>query len=176
MRRMTLATCFGLAAVAFSVQAHDHHDHHAHHDHHGHHMTDYSAQFAAATLTDQVRVEQCWVRLLPAHIPSAGYFILHNDTEQPIEVLAAATPSYDDVMLHETIEEDGMAKMVMADTIQIPAKGTLTFKPGGLHAMFEQPTGALKVGDTMPMELLLANEQKVSVDCKVNPANARSYD
>lgn len=146
------------------------------HSHHSHHVGDYSAQFASAELTDQVRAEQCWVRLLPANVPSAGYFILHNDTPQPVQVVAAATPSYNHVMLHETIEQDGMAKMVMAEQIEIPVQGSLVFKPQGLHAMFEGPTGQLKVGDNMSMELLLDHAKKISMSCKVKPANARQFE
>ena len=42
--------------------------------------------------------------------------------------------------------------------------------------MYEQPTGELKVGDVMHMELLFSDEQKLGVTCKVNEATARAYD
>lgn len=131
---------------------------------------------AAATPTVPITAEQCWVRLLPSHLPSAGYLVLHNQSDEAIEVLAATSPSYDDVMLHETIEEDGMAKMQMVEHLLVPAAGKLDFTPGGLHLMFEQPTGALSVGDTMPLTLLFSGEQKLEVSCKVNEAKARSFD
>lgn len=147
------------------------------HDHHHHpEAADYTADLQQAVVVSDVRVEQCWVRLLPPHIPSAGYFVIHNDQDQPLTLLAGFTPSFDEVMLHETIEEEGMAKMVMADKIHVPAKGSLVFKPGGLHAMYEKPTQDIKVGDTMTMTLLFANQQKVEASCKVNPANARQYE
>lgn len=169
MRKLTQAVISALSfsLIAFSASAHDH----AHHD-----SIDYSAQFAAATPAENITVEQCWVRLLPSHLPSAGYFVIHNNNDEAVEVLAAATPSYDDVMLHETVEEDGMAKMKMAESLAVPAGGSLSFTPGGLHAMFEQPTNALEVGDTMLMELLFSGEQKLSVNCKVNAAKARTFD
>lgn len=157
----------GFSLIAFGASAHEH----AHHD-----RVDYTAQLIAATPAKNLTVEQCWIRLLPSHLPSAGYFVIHNHSDQAVEVLAAATPSYDEVMLHETVEEDGMTKMQMADSLSVAAKSSLSFKPGGLHAMFEQPTGELKVGDTMPMELLFSGEQKLSVNCKVNAAKARAFD
>lgn len=172
MRIFTLSAALSLSVFSLAAAAHDHH-----HGHHGHHdVTDYSAQFAEAKTTTQVRAEQCWVRLLPEHVPSAGYFVLHNDGDQAMNLLAAISPSYDDVMLHETIEQDGMAKMVMAEKMEIPAKGTLEFKPGGLHAMFEKPVAKLQVGDRMQVELLFDHAQKISMDCKVNPANARQFE
>lgn len=169
MRKLTQAAISALSffLITFSASAHDH----AHHD-----SSDYSAQFAAAVPAEKITVEQCWVRLLPSHLPSAGYFVIHNNDDEAVEVLAVATLSYDDVMLHETVEEDGMTKMKMADSLSVPAGGSLDFTPGGLHAMFEQPTGALEVGDTMQMELLFSGEKKLSVDCKVNAAKARVFD
>lgn len=167
MRKLTTLALVGFSTVAFAVSAHEH----THHD-----STDYSALFSTAAAAENITVEQCWIRLLPSHLPSAGYFVIHNNNDEAIEVLAAASPSYDDVMLHETIEENGMTKMQMADSLSVAAKSSLSFKPGGLHAMFEQPTGELKVGDTMPMELLFSGEQKLSVNCKVNAAKARAFD
>lgn len=170
MRNITFAVLCGFSSLALAHGSH----HQASHQHHE--IKDYSAQLAAAKPASEVRVEQCWVRLLPSTVPSAGYFIIHNDSNEDLELIAGATPSYAHVMLHETIEEDGMAKMVMADEMVIPAKSTIEFKPGGLHAMFEQPTHNIELGQTMEMELLFANQQKVAMHCKVNPANARSYE
>lgn len=164
-----MITLIGLSSMAFSVSANDHSQHH------GHDMIDHSAQFAAAKPAKNITVEHCWVRLLPSHLPSAGYFVIHNNNDEAVELLAAATPSYDEVMLHETVEEDGMAKMKMADSLSVPAQDSLSFKPGGLHAMFEQPTAALKVGDTMQMELLFDHAQKLRIECKVNPAKALTF-
>ncbi|MEZ2722191.1 copper chaperone PCu(A)C [Paenalcaligenes hominis] len=169
MRNVTFAILCGFSSLALAHGGH-HHDS-AHH----HEMVDYAAQFAAAKPAVGVRVEQCWVRLLPPTVPSAGYFVIHNDSNEELELVAGATPSYGHVMLHETIEENGMAKMVMADKMVIPAQSMVEFKPGGLHAMFEQPTQALTQGQTMDMELLFSNQKKVAMSCKVNPANARSY-
>lgn len=178
MRKLTVVTISkAIALTSFSVlaltaQAHDH-GHHA--SHHGHEVIDYSAQFAAAKPTTDVSVERCWLRLLPKHLPSAGYFLVHNNSDDQVELLAAASPSYKDIMLHETIQEDGMAKMQSAGKLTIPAQASLGFVPGGLHAMFEQPTAELKVGETMQMELLFDDDRKVNVECKVNPAKARAY-
>lgn len=168
MRKLTQAALYalGFSLMAFSASAHDH----------GQDNVDYSAQFSAATSAENMTVEQCWVRLLPNHLPSAGYFVIHNHGKEAVEVLAAATPSYDNVMLHETIEEDGMMKMKMVESLSVPAQGRLDFKPGGLHAMFEQPTAVLQVGDVMPLELLFEGNKKLSVTCTVKAAKARTFD
>lgn len=158
-----------LISATFSVTATStHHPQHA--------PINYAEQFAKATPAKQVKVEQCWVRLLPASVPSAGYLTIYNQNDEAIEVLAAQSPSYGEIMLHESYEEDGMTKMRHVDQILIPAKDSLTFQPGGLHLMYEQPTGALQIGESMELTLLLSHEQKISTSCKVNPAKARSFE
>ncbi len=172
MRKLTVMALIGFSSVAVTVLAQGHNHQHQHQ----HQSVDYTAQFAAATPSSTITIEQCWLRLLPSHLPSAGYFVIHNQGNEPVELLAAATPSYNDVMLHETFQENGMAKMQMVGKLSIPAQVSLSFTPGGLHAMFAQPTASLQVGDTMQMELLFAQGQKVQTDCKVNPAKARTFE
>lgn len=175
MRQLRLVSLFGLFSLAIAGPLYAAHD--AHHDHSAHHETiDYADQFESASVNPHIQIQQCWVRLLPSHLPSAGYFVIYNNNDHLIELVAAATPSYQQVMLHKTIEVDGMTKMQMAEKIQIPAKDTLVFEPSGLHAMFEKPTSALKVGENMQIELLFSNGEKAITDCKVNSAKARSFD
>lgn len=176
MRHLKSVFLLGLSSLIITAPVQAEHNHAEHHHTEHHKAIDYSAQFESAKLSSDVKIEQCWVRLLPSNLPSAGYFLLHNQKESSIELLAAATPSYQDVMLHETVDVDGMAKMQMTEKIKIPAKETLVFKPGGLHAMFEQPTAALEVGKKMRLELLFSNGEKVATECKVNPAKARSFE
>lgn len=188
MRHFALVVLCGVSSLTWAQppQEHQHHQRHQHqaqqaHQHHQHQgdeahaPIDYSAALAAATVQEGVQVEQCWVRLLPASVPSAGYFVIHNQTEQPLQLLAAATPNYQHVMLHEMVEVDGMVKMQSISEIEIPAQASVHFEPGGLHIMYEQPTEVLEEGQTMPLELLFADQKKVQTHCKVNSAKARSY-
>lgn len=174
MHHLTFAFFLGLSSLLATAPLYAAHE--AHHDHSERHETmSYAEQFTAAKTSSNIQIEQCWIRLLPTNLPSAGYFTLQNNENKKIELIAAATPSYQQVMLHQTIETDGMTKMQRAEKIEIPAKGTLVFEPGGLHAMFEKPTSTLKVGESMQLELLFSDGQKVSTDCKVNPAKALSF-
>ncbi len=187
MRHLAFAV---LCACSSALWAHDSSEHHQRHQHHhhqshqhhqhngqdGHTSVDYSSSFATAEILGNVKIEQCWVRLLPPNLPSAGYFVIDNQTSEPLTLIAAATPSYQHVMLHETIEEKGMSKMQDVAEIAIPAQGTVSFESGGLHAMYEQPTGTLEVGQTMDLELLFADQKKAVATCRVNAAKARSYD
>lgn len=167
-----------LAAFALptTVWAHGDGHHHHHHDHGEHHQVDYSADFAAAQVATTIELSQCWIRNIPTPSPSAGYFVVDNKGEHDIKLLAAASEQYHDIMLHQTVDEDGMAKMKMADEIVIPAGQSLHFKPGGYHAMLEQPASAVSVGDQVELSLLFNNQQKVVTQCEVKAPGSRSFE
>ncbi|TAN09834.1 MAG: copper chaperone PCu(A)C [Burkholderiaceae bacterium] len=123
---------------------------------------------AAKTLA----ISACWIRLLPAQIPSAAYFVIKNTGSEAVQIDAAASPAFASVMLHRTTEQNGVSRMSASGDLTIPPGGELAFKPGGYHAMLEQPTGPLAVGQTVTLEFLTANAEHASAACKVEPATA----
>jgi copper(I)-binding protein len=123
---------------------------------------------AAKTLA----ISACWIRLLPAQIPSAAYFVIKNTGSEAVRIDAAASPAFASVMLHRTTEQNGVSRMSASGDLTIPPGGELAFKPGGYHAMLEQPTGPLAVGQTVTLEFLTANAEHASAACKVEPATA----
>jgi|SRR5690625_4606633 len=144
-------------------------------EHDAHEMKDYSVEFKEAKPAKDIDVEKCWVRLMPNTLPSAGYFIVSNNSDADINLLAARTDQFQITMLHESFEEDGLSKMEMAKHIQIKAGDSLEFKPGGLHAMFEEPIHTLNVGDELNLELLFTNNKKKELNCRVHSASASAY-
>lgn len=172
MRRITMVAVFGIAALSSSLSF----AHSVHSDHDAHGAAADPALFAGAKTVQGLTLTNCWVRLLPAHLPSAGYLVLHNQTDQAFTVLAARSPHYANVMIHETIELNGMSRMQMVEHTQVASKASLVFEPGGLHLMFSQPTGQLQVGQQMELELLLEGAQKITANCKVNEAKAQQFD
>lgn len=123
---------------------------------------------ASATLS----ISACWVRLLPPQVPSGAYFVVKNSGAQAEQIEAAASPAYGSVMLHQTTEENGVSHMSASDAITVPARREVAFQPGGRHAMLEQPTGALAVGQTISIQLLTAKNEHVTASCKLQPPTA----
>ena len=126
---------------------------------------------AAMPVSAALAVSDCWIRLVPAPAPSAGYFVAANKGAQAVTLTGAASPRYAAVMLHQTTHADGMSRMSHVQGAEIPAGQKLEFKPGGYHLMLEKPTQEIKVGDTVPMQFLLASGDKAQADCEVKPAN-----
>ncbi len=165
------ALCLTSCLAITPVWAHEHHDHQ--HEQAGHQAPDYSKEFAAARPAETTTVDYCWVRNIPTPAPSAGYFVVHNGSEKPVRLLAVQSPQYDDLMLHQTYDEDGMAKMKMADDIVIEPNSSLEFKPGGYHAMLEQPTSKVADGDVIEMTWLFDDKTSVTGQCEVRAASGR---
>lgn len=133
-------------------------------------------QIAKTPTATAVHVSACWVRLLPAPVPSAAYFELTNSGSRDAVLQAAATPAYGDAMLHVTKETGGVSSMHAAGAITLPAGGKLAFAPGGYHVMLTHPKQTLAVGDTMPLVLLFAGPMHVTTSCEVRSADATGAD
>src|SRR3546814_19603994 len=82
--------------------------------------------------------------------------------------------AFDQVSLHQTIDQDGKSRMAVADAVSIPAGGELEFKPGSYHAMLEKPTQALAVGKEVAADFAFQSGETAKALCEVKPANALS--
>jgi len=119
----------------------------------------------AAFAAPAVHADACWIRTMPAAVPSSGYFTLKNDGNAPATLTAIDTPAYGMAMVHETQTSGSTAKMVHVDSVVVPAHGTLTFKPKGYHVMLEEPRQAVAPGAKVPVRLHFADGSTVSVTC-----------
>ncbi len=164
-----LFACAFVCAIPFSTLAHEGH----HHDQAGHSQPAATSQAGAP---QGVSVDGCWIRSMPAQLPSGGYFVIHNASAQALRLTGIATPAFGQTMLHQTIEQNGMARMVHADTIEVPAHGELAFKPGGYHAMLERPTAELVVGNKVAMTFLFGDGGQLQADCELrSPASGAAH-
>ncbi|KGB92694.1 copper chaperone PCu(A)C [Burkholderia cepacia] len=120
-----------------------------------------SATFAAPAL----QADACWIRTMPATVPSSGYFTLKNDGDAPATLVGIDTPAYGMAMMHETQTSGSTAKMVHVDSVVVPAHGTVAFQPKGYHAMLEAPRHAVAPGAKVPLRLHFADGSTVSVTC-----------
>jgi len=77
------------------------------------------------------------------------------------------------VMLHETVFEDGMAKMKHVDTLCIPANESITFKPKAKHVMLMQPLRDLAKMKGVYIIVELDDGQKLKFDIDFQKNNKR---
>jgi len=123
--------------------------------------------FAASPVT----VTQPWFRYLLAEVPAGGYMTLHNASDQPAVLTAAASPACGMLMLHETESSGGMEAMKEVPSVTVPANGSFRFSPDGYHLMCMQPK--MKPGDTVPVTLTFADGARMTVPFPVKNAKGQ---
>ena len=117
--------------------------------------------FAAISLAALLELPACarecapalhdgWVRLLPVAMPmTAGFGRIENRCPAPVTIVGASSPAFGDVSLHETRVVDGVSRMRAMPELVVPADGSVTLEPGGLHLMLMQPRTPLQAGSTI---------------------------
>lgn len=121
---------------------------------------------SAAGLT----IEKPWMRLIVKARPAAGYFTVMNDTDTSVALTGAASPACGMLMLHQSVEENGVGKMLPVKSVTVPAHGRISFAPGGYHLMCMQPQSSMGVGKSVPVTLKFAHGQTLTADFPVKGA------
>ena len=99
-----------------------------------------------------------YIPLGPEGMVNAGYMKLNNTSDSDITLHYITSPVYDAVQIHSTIQKNGVAKMVHAKNLVVPAKGSVALEPGGSHLMLMGPRRNIKEGDE-----IVGNETRVKV-------------
>lgn len=113
------------------------------------------------------RVNEAWVRL-PAVSgqPAAAYFTVHGGRSAKTLVkmesaLAAKTE------MHQNMRGmQGMTSMAPLDHVDVPAGGTVLFKPGGNHAMLFGLDPAIKPGTAIPIRFGFSDGTTAEAEAK----------
>lgn len=101
-------------------------------------------------------VREGWVRLLPGGMPmQAGFGRIENHCAVPVTIVAARSPAYGSVELHETRIVEGVSRMRAVPELRIAPERSAVLKPGGLHLMLMQPRKPLKAGSKVAIEFEL---------------------
>lgn len=95
-----------------------------------------------------------WVREAPpTSRVLAAYMRIINQTEGDLTVTGITSPDFEAADLHRTVVEDGVARMLPVPELTIPAGGSITLEPGGLHLMLFDPVRPLQQGDSVTLVL-----------------------
>jgi copper(I)-binding protein len=133
-----------------------------------------------------IKVTGAWARNSAA-VTGAGaaYLVIQNTGSEADALVGASTPAAKTAEVHETkaIESaapsasGGMAGamgstspmmgMVPVARVDVPAGGTVEFKPGGYHLMLIGLIADLKVGDTIELTLTFEKAGAITVKAEV---------
>lgn len=118
-----------------------------------------------------ITVEDAWIsEAPPVSKVMVAYMTIINNGDKPIAITNAGSYTYSSIEFHETIHEDGMARMVRYGEIPIPAHGKVQFKRGGKHFMLFNPTKHLKAGDIVKMKLTTSDKKTKVISVPVEKA------
>lgn len=96
-----------------------------------------------------------------------GYLDLHNDGDRAIRITGADSADFERVEMHQTVVEQGMARMRALTEVSVPAHGGFAFAPGAAHLMLIAPKRPLIAGDRVRLHLLLDSGERLPVDLAV---------
>ena len=139
-----------------------------------------AAFFTFAAHADDVKVgaivvSNAWAPA-SAGTNGAAYATIKNDGPIADKLIGAATEADAMAHLHTTTEENGVTKMRAADAVDIPAHGTATLAPGGVHIMLMALAKPLKEGDKLDLALTFKNAGTVKVVAVVGKVGAAGID
>lgn len=106
--------------------------------------------FAETGLT----VTDAWSPQAPPGRMMAGFMQLENHGGEPILLTHGESQRFGRVEIHTMRMDEGVMRMRKLDSLEIPAGERVELRPGGLHLMLMQPTGAFDLGDRFELELI----------------------
>jgi periplasmic copper chaperone A len=98
---------------------------------------------------------------------SAAYFVITNDGDEADTLIGAKSEVASSTEMHETRIENDVAQMVPIARVDVPAHGSIEFKPGGYHVMLVGLTQDLKVGDTLKLTLQFEKSGEITLDVPI---------
>ena len=123
---------------------------------------------AACSEPPPLHVDQAYVQLnANRQAPAAAYFTIHGGPE-PVVLRGVTTDEAVRVEMHESATEGGMAMMKALDQVDVPAKTTVRFEPGGKHVMLWSVNKAALSDGKMSFTFLFSNGDRILVDAAVH--------
>ena len=126
-----------------------------------------AASLLASAAHAQVTVDKPWVRTTVARqTTSAAYFTITS--VQGGSLVDASSPVADSVEVHEMKMVGDLMRMRSVPALPLAAGRPVELRPNGLHLMMTGLKAPLKVGDVVPLKLVVedAAGKRVTVDVK----------
>lgn len=128
-----------------------------------------------ATSLGPLRIEAPWTRAALEGRQGAGFMTIRNTGTAADRLVSATSPVSGRVELHTHIRDGDVMRMRPVQDIPVPAGGSATLAPGGLHLMFMGLNRTLVAGETIPVTLRFAEAGEVTVQLRVQAAGARGH-
>ncbi|KAE8437549.1 MULTISPECIES: copper chaperone PCu(A)C [Halomonadaceae] len=118
-----------------------------------------------------IEAEQPWTRATPPGAGAGGGFVtLTNHGDGDDMLIGATSPVTERVEIH-IMEMDGdvMRMAPLPGGIELPAGGSVTLAPGGLHLMLMELDSPIVEGEPVPVTLEFQHAEPMEIELRVLP-------
>jgi periplasmic copper chaperone A len=114
-----------------------------------------------------ILIKDAWIRLgaTPAN-PAAGYFTIEGGPVAE-KLTLVFSPVVIRTEMHESMAKGGKMSMTPIQSIDVPANGTVEFKPGGKHLMLFNVNPGIVPPRTLTLDFSFASGRRYTVEAKV---------
>lgn len=118
---------------------------------------------------DGLTIHDAWVREMPPVADkAAGYLRIENATGTERHLVGVESEGYARAEIHESVEEDGTARMEHRERITVPAGGETALEPGGYHIMLmDREIEPPRAGDELELRLIFDDGERKTVTAEV---------
>jgi copper(I)-binding protein len=89
---------------------------------------------------------------LPGSGVAVGYLDISNGSELPITISRVTSTNFSNIEIHETVIRDEVAKMISLAQVEVEAKSTISFEPGGKHLMMFGAAANIVAGSSVELQ------------------------
>lgn len=123
---------------------------------------------ACGSSSRELAIQDAWARPAGAGDNGAVYFVIENGTSTTDTLLSVSSDIASAAEVHKSMADgNGVMSMKMQESIPVPAKEQVEFKPGSLHIMLVGLNQELKVGDTFTVSIHFEKAGDVNVPVEV---------
>jgi copper(I)-binding protein len=131
----------------------------------------------SAAADSALEVTDPWIREAPPGAKVlAAYLVIANQGDQAATITVITSPDFERIEIHRTLVEDGVARMVPVDSLQIAAAGRAVLEPGGMHLMLYSPRRLLREGDSVALDIQQSDAARIRINAPVVKMNAGDED
>jgi copper(I)-binding protein len=123
--------------------------------------------FATPIAYAQVSVSDPWVRASVPHQKGTGAF-MKITAPTDARLVEARSPLAGTAEIHTMTVEGDIMKMRVLPDLPLPGGATVELKPGGYHVMLLDLKAQAKVGDTVPISLVVESANGTRETVEVN--------
>lgn len=123
---------------------------------------------------EKPRIQNAWVReILPGQDITAAFLVIENPDHAADSLVGVSCECAKTMEMHRMVKDGDTMKMEPVDQIDVPARGKVELKPGGLHLMLFG-TKPLRHGDKVRLRLRFAQAGEVVVEAPVRAIEGKA--